>query len=108
MHEENSNEQYKYEDDGSSFDGAGDYSSHSPFRAPASPAHSVYNSASNNLQKDNGAFDNDERQPHSFGTGYAFEFGGANNNDGVSSEFWTNHSSILIMYYCYHLKNLLL
>lgn len=58
----------RYEDDGSSaFDGAGDYSSHSPFRAPAAQTRLGENS-----HKDGG----DRQQPHTFGGGYAFEFTG--------------------------------
>ncbi|XP_026818667.1 cuticle protein 2-like [Rhopalosiphum maidis] len=77
----------RYDDDGSAFDGAGDYSSHSPFRAPSTQAHATYNGASANSEKDDGSFNSNERQPHSFGSGYAFEFGGSNNNGGASPEY---------------------
>lgn len=73
------------EDDGSSaYDGAGDYSSHSPFRAPSAPVHGYGKAADDGS---GGGFNSDEQQqqPHSFGSGYAFEFGGANN--GASVEF---------------------
>lgn len=73
----------RYEDDGSSaFDGAGDYSSHSPFRAPTA----AYAGAGDSSQKDDESLSSNERQPHSFGSGYTFEFGGANaNTDGGAS-----------------------
>lgn len=89
VREENSAElAARYEDDreSSAFDGAGDYSSHSPFRAPSSPARpSNYNGASaESSQKDDGSSDG----PHTFGSGYAFEFGGTNNGPAaVSAEF---------------------
>lgn len=89
MREENSAElAARYEDDGSSaFDGAGDYSSHSPFRAPSTPARVAYSGVSaENLQKEDDSFNSNERQPHSFGNGYAFEFVGTNNGQ-VSAEF---------------------
>lgn len=82
VHEENSAELAgRYEDDGSSaYDGAGDYSSHSPFRAPSSPAHVAYGGASDSSQKDDESYNSNERQqPHSFGSGYAFEFAGTAN-----------------------------
>lgn len=76
----------RYEDDGSSsFDGAGDYSSHSPFRTPSSQTHAAYSGAGDNSQKDDGTFNSNE--PHSFGSGYTFEFGSTNNNDGASPEY---------------------
>lgn len=94
VREDDSNEQYKSDDDESSFDGAGDYSSYSPFRAPASPAYVPNNNGGagdHSPRDDDGAYDSDERQqPHSFGNGYAFEFGGANNNNNngaASPEF---------------------
>lgn len=81
VREDISAEAPRFDDDGSSsFDGTGDYSSHSPFRAPSSPAQF------DNSQKDEGSFGSDERQPHTFGNGYAFEFGNVN-NDGPSTEF---------------------
>ncbi|VVC33935.1 Insect cuticle protein [Cinara cedri] len=88
VREDISAEAPRFDDDGSSsFDGTGDYSSHSPFRAPSSPAHGPYASAAaDNSQKDDGSYGSDERQPHTFGSGYAFEFGGLN-NDGPSTEF---------------------
>lgn len=89
VREENSAElSGRYEDDGSSgYDGAGDYSSHSPFRAPSSPVQAAAYSggASDNLQRDDES--SNERQPHSFGSGYAFEFAGTSKNDGASIEY---------------------
>lgn len=78
----------RFDDDVSSpFDGTGDYSSHSPFRAPSSPAHGPFNGAiSDNSQRDDDSFGSNEQQPHTFGSGYAFEFGGLN-NEGLSTEF---------------------
>lgn len=78
----------RYEDDGSSsFDGTGDYSSHSPFRTPSSQlqAHAVAFSGS--PAKDDGQYDSKEQQqqqPHSFGGGYAFEFAGTDNGGAVA------------------------
>lgn len=83
VHEENSAELAGlYEDDGSSsYDGAGDYSSHSPFHAPSSPVHVAYSSVNVNSQKDDDSYNSNERQqPHSFGSWYAFEFAGTTNS----------------------------
>lgn len=89
VREENSAElSGRYEDDGSSaYDGAGDYSSHSPFRAPSSPIQAAAYSggASDNSQREDES--SNERQPHSFGGGYAFEFAGTGKNDGASAEY---------------------
>ncbi|XP_025425378.1 uncharacterized protein LOC112694187 isoform X2 [Sipha flava] len=89
VHEENSAElEGRYDDDGSSaYDGAVDYSSHSPFRAPPSPVQAAAYSggASDNLQKNDES--SNERQPHSFGRGYTFEFAGIPKNDGTSVEY---------------------
>lgn len=77
----------RFDDDGSStFDGPVDYSSHSPYRAPPSTAFS--GRTAGDSQKDD--INSEERQPHSFGSGYAFEFAGTDNGGetGVSAEFW--------------------
>lgn len=90
VREENSAElAARLEDDGSSaYDGAGDYSSHSPFRAPTYPARPAYRvAAAANRPKDDGeqyADNSDEQQqPHSFGNGYSFEFGGSNAGEQI-------------------------
>lgn len=93
VREENSAElAARYEDDreSSALDGAGDYSSHSPFRAPSSPARATrYNGASaEGSPNDDSSSDGNDRQPHTFGSGYAFEFGATNNGPvAVSAEF---------------------
>lgn len=74
----------RYDED--AFDGTGDYSSHSPFRAPSSRLPAAFGGSP---AKDDGPpFDSKEQhqQPHSFGSGYAFEFAGTDNG-GTAAEF---------------------